>query len=264
MPTLPRTVALATLAVVAAITALASSAAPARAETITLRGDEWCPYNCVPGSERPGYAVEVAREVFAQAGHEVDYQTLGWARSVADARAGLYAAVIGAIPADAPDFVFPREPIGGSAPGYAVRTGTAFRYEGPSSFAGMVLGAISGYAYDGELGAYVEAHKDDRARVQLASGDDALAQNLKKLAAGRVDVLVDDANVLRGTIAELGLGDRVVVADEGEPVLIYIAFSPAVPGAEERAATLSEGVARMRASGRLAAILARYGLRDWR
>jgi polar amino acid transport system substrate-binding protein len=250
MPTLPRTVALATLAVVAAITALASSAAPARAETITLRGDEWCPYNCVPGSERPGYAV--------------DYQTLGWARSVADARAGLYAAVIGAIPADAPDFVFPREPIGGSAPGYAVRTGTAFRYEGPSSFAGLVLGAISGYGYDGELGAYVEAHKDDRARVQLASGDDALAQNLKKLAAGRVDVLVDDANVLRGTIAELGLGDRVVVADEGEPVLIYIAFSPAVPGAEERAATLSEGVARMRASGRLAAILARYGLRDWR
>jgi polar amino acid transport system substrate-binding protein len=50
----------------------------ARADTITLHADEWCPYNCAPGSGMPGYAVEVAREVFEQAGHRLDYGLLSW------------------------------------------------------------------------------------------------------------------------------------------------------------------------------------------
>jgi polar amino acid transport system substrate-binding protein len=262
MLTLPRPAAAAALAVVS----IALTAAAARADTIKLRSDEWCPYNCVPGSEKPGYAVEVAREVFGQAGHEVDYQVLGWARSIADARAGLYAGVIGAVRADAPDFVFPQASIGLSARGYAVRKGTPFRFESAEgSLRGMVLGAISGYGYETEIGDYIQAHKDDRSRVQFASGDTALAQNLKKLVAGRVDVVIDDANVLRGAIADLGLGDSVAVTgDEMGPVEIYIAFSPADPRAAEHATLLSEGIERLRASGRLAEILARYGLADWR
>lgn len=33
-------------------------------EVITLVADEWCPYNCVPNSEKPGYAIEIAQEIF--------------------------------------------------------------------------------------------------------------------------------------------------------------------------------------------------------
>jgi polar amino acid transport system substrate-binding protein len=263
MPTLPRPATLVALTIVL----LASvGAGAARAGTIKLRSDEWCPYNCAPGSERPGYAVEIAREVFGQAGHEVDYQTLSWTRSIADARAGLYNGIIGAVRADAPDFVFPKASIGRSARGYAVRKGTPFRYKSAEeSLRGMVLGAINGYGYETEIGDYIEAHKDDRSRIQLASGDAALAQNLRKLVAGRIDVIIDDANVLSGAINDLGLGDRVVVTgDDIEPVEIYIAFSPAHPEAAEHAALLTEGIERLRASGRLAEILARYGLRDWR
>ncbi len=235
------------------------------ADMIALRADEWCPYNCAPDGDRPGYAVEVAREAFAAAGHAVYYGILGWARSVDDARAGRYAGVIGAIADDAPGFVFPEEPIGAAAEGYAVRKGTAFRYgDDAKAFAGKVLASIAGYAYGGAVGEYIEAHKDDRSKVQLTSGDDALAQNLRKLAAGRVDVVVDDANVLANAIAELGLDQQVVVADAGKPGLIYIAFSPAVPKSNEYAAILDRGIVELRASGRLGQILARYGVKDWR
>jgi polar amino acid transport system substrate-binding protein len=160
--------------------------------------------------------------------------------------------------------VFPEEPIGDSTDGYAVRAGTAFRLEGPQSLSGKVIGTVSGYAFGGEIGAYVEAHKGDRSRVQLTSGDDALAQNLRKLAAARLDVVVDDANVLAHAIARFGFGERIAIADRGEPVPIYIAFSPAGPKAREYGTLLSQGVARLRASGRLAELLARYGVRDWR
>jgi polar amino acid transport system substrate-binding protein len=53
------------------------------------------------------------------------------------------------------------------------------------------------------------------------------------------------------------------VVHEGDPNPLYIAFSPSDPRSPAYAALLSEGVVRLRASGRLAAILARYGLADW-
>lgn len=48
----------------------------ARAETITIVADPWCPYNCEPGSDEPGFMVEIARRVFAEAGIEVRYETV--------------------------------------------------------------------------------------------------------------------------------------------------------------------------------------------
>src|SRR5688572_12634344 len=89
--------------------------ASARADTVALRADEWCPYNCAPESDRPGYAVEIAREVFAAAGRTLDYDILTCTRSVEDARTGRYAGVIGALVEDASGFVFPAEPVGATA-----------------------------------------------------------------------------------------------------------------------------------------------------
>ena len=58
--------------------------------------------------------------------------------------------------------------------------------------------------------------------------------------------------------------DKVEIADRGMPVAVYIAFSPADPNAKADAALLTAGIVDMRASGRLAAILARYDVRDWK
>lgn len=238
--------------------------AAASADTITLRADEWCPYTCAPDSERPGFAVEIAREAFALSGGVVDYQMLNWERSIAETRRGLHAGIIGALVAEAPDFVFPSEPIAVEAVGFAVRKGEAFEFRGAPSLTGKVLGAISGYSYYGDVGPYVEAHASDREKVQLASGEDALEKNLKKLAAGRIDVFVDYVNVLRSAIAEQGLADRVEIADSDAAGDLFIAFSPAIPQAGQYARRLSDGIVRLRASGRLAEILKPYGIADWR
>ena len=44
------------------------------AKTVVLVADEWCPYNCAPNSDKPGYVVEIAELVFAEAGHTVIYK----------------------------------------------------------------------------------------------------------------------------------------------------------------------------------------------
>ncbi len=241
---------------------LACVARPALAANITLCADVWCPYNCTVGARNPGLAIEVARQVFGEAGYSVDYQTVNWARCVEDSRAGRFNGIIGAIPIDAPDFIFPVTPIALSGDGYAVRKGDAFSFKDSSSLNGRVLGVIRNYNYMGLIGAYVSAHRNDTGRIEFVSGDDALAKNLAKLMAGRIDVVLDDKNVLANEIAVSHLQDRVTVAPGPSMTPIYIAFSPAAPSGKDLARILDAGMARLRASGRLAQILAKYHVPD--
>jgi polar amino acid transport system substrate-binding protein len=232
-------------------------AGPAACATITLCGDVWCPYNCVPASDHPGFAVEIAQEALTGAGYRVEYQAAGWARCIEDARGGRINGIIGAIPQDAPDFIFPTQPVGISTDGYAVRRGDDFRFTGARSLEGRVLGMVRSYHYNGEIGDYVARHGNDSSRIEYVSGNDALAKNLAKLLAGRVDVILDDGNVLHHAIATMGLEGQVRIDDGQNPAPVFIAFSP-TPQGKRLAKLLDQGIAALRARGRLAQIMASY------
>jgi polar amino acid transport system substrate-binding protein len=225
-------------------------AAPAARTEVSLCADVWCPYNCDPGSNRPGFAVEIARAVFTRAGYTVTYQAAGWARCIEDTRAGRFTAIIGAIRADAPDFTFPKQPIGNSSAAYAVRKGDPFRYTGTHAFEGRVIATVRDYSFGGETGAYIDAHAHDGRYVEFVAGDDALQKNLAKLVAGRVDLVLDDENVLRSKIAALALQDKVTVVHGPSSSPLFIAFSPASPDRAELARILDSGIAQLRARRR--------------
>lgn len=251
-----------------ALTVLAAAAflaAPvARADTITLRADEWCPYNCAEDSDKPGYGIEIAKEVFAKAGHTVEYKTMAWARALEECRKGSIAAVIGADKKEAADFVFPASAVAVIDNTFVVKKGNAWKYAGPASLEKIKVGAIQGYSYAGEVGDYLTANAKNAARVDVVGGDNALEMNLKKLAAGRVDATVDAKPVLAYKLMKLNLADKVEFAGSVDPSEIYIAFSPAHPKAKEYAAILDKGIADLRASGKLKQILDRYGVSDWK
>ncbi len=250
--------------IVSAAALLLTCALPCAARPVlALRSDLWCPYNCLPGADHPGYAIEIMRIIFDASGYDLDYQLMNWTRSIDETRQGRADAVIGAIATDVPGFVLPSEPIGRSSTGFAVRVGSDFHYTGPQSLDGEVIGMVANYEFYGPLGDYLHTLQGDRSRIQYLSGDGALAKNLLKLVAGRVDVVIDDAQVLHRLIHELQLDSQVAFSQVERGVPIFVAFSPASPNAARYAAILSAGVRRLRASGRLAAILARYGLEDW-
>ncbi len=236
----------------------------AHAATISLRADPWCPYNCRPEAERPGYLIELARAVFEALGHRIDYRTLGWKRTIEAVRRGEVDGLVGAGVEDAPDLVFPDEPAGVAVPVIAVRRGEAFAFTGPDSLEGRVIGAILGYEFGGPVEDHLRRHARDPRRVQWVSGTDGAVQNLRKLLAGRIDGALDDRAVLAHYARELGLGDAVEFVELGVRQPIGLAFSPRRPEAAGYAQAFAEGIRRLRASGELARILARYGLVDWR
>lgn len=243
-----------------AVLLLALAAGAARAATVTLRADPWCPFNCAPEDERPGYLIELARAILEPLGHRVDYRILGWKRTIEAVRKGEVLGAVGAAVEDAPDLLFPEVPAAVSVPVIAVRRGEGFAFEGPASLEGRVLGATLGYEFGGPVGAYVARHARDPRRVQFVSGVEGAAQNLKKLLAGRIDGVYDDRWVIIHTAGRLGIGERLELVDLGVRQPIGIGFSPAREESAALARALAEGILRLAASGELARIAARYGL----
>lgn len=247
------------VAVVVLACAMQSAVSSARAETITLVADEWCPYNCAPGAEKPGFLVELAQRVFEAEGFRVEYEIVPWARAIRDTRAGRYSAIVGAVRSEAPDFVYPEGTGFGAGTNAYVKAGSDWRYTGPASLGGVTLGVILDYSYGEATDAYVKRHRDDASRVQLSTGEHALEKNVAKLLQERVSVVLEDPAVMRYFLARTGQTDAVAPAGALERIEVFIAFGPKEAHAVEHARMLSEGMRRLRDTGELTTILARYG-----
>lgn len=232
---------------------------------ITLRADPSCPSNCDPASDHPGYDIEIAKAIYEPLGYKVDYRLLSWARTLVEVRRGTFDALVAGIRSDAPDFIFPREPAGMLINGFALRKGSGWQWRGPQSLQGMVLGYIPDYQYFPALKDYIDAHAGDWHAVQGVAMMNATALNLKKLLVRRIDITCDDLSVLRYERKRLGLEDQIEIIDPkvAAPLPNYIAFGPHNPRGRDLARQWDEGIRRLRASGRLAAILDRYGIADW-
>lgn len=243
------------------ITAVTSSA-----DIISIVADEWCPYNCIPESDKPGYIIEIAVAVFQKSGHTVDYETINWSRAIEKTRKGKYTAIVGATKGDAPDFIFPDQEQGVIRDTFFVLKKSSWKYSGIDSLAGIKLGVIQDYDYGQIINQYLKKNSNTPL-VQFVSGDNALELNFKKIEAGRIDAILEDKNVFLLKASEMGKTDLFSHAGDeispGRDNKIYIAFSPLNLKSKEYATLLSKGMDEIRKSGILKNILAGYGLSDW-
>jgi len=244
-----------------------SSLISAQANELILAADEWCPYNCEPGSERQGYMVDLAVDILGEAGHTVKYRALNWSRSIEWAREGKFHGIIGASKQEAPDFIYPEEPQGIAENHFWVLKGDPWRFNGINSLEGRWLGIIQDYDYGKALSDFIKTH-GGTLKAQERAGDDALDVLIKKLIHGRINVLNEDKNVFLYKINSMN--KKELFADAGYDMTplqtnyIYIAFSPHHKEAITYAKLLNDGIKRYRKNGKLNRILSRYGLTDWK
>lgn len=235
-------------------------------EKVVLRADLWCPYTCEPKSDKPGYLIEIAREVFGAQGIEVDYRLMPWKRVLVSLRTGKIDGAVGAGQHEIPGMITPARSLGADVTVLAVPKDSTFVFHGADSLEQLRIGVVTDYSFDdgGEIDSYVRRHiaaKDGR--IEQVYGADAQMQNMEKLLNGRIDAIMDDQQVLRFNLLRLPspLQLRYIVIDARMDS--SIAFSPANPRAQAYADMLSDGIEALRRSGRLEQILHRYGLSDW-
>jgi polar amino acid transport system substrate-binding protein len=237
-------------------------------DQIILVADEWCPYNCSPNSESKGYMIDLATQILGESGHAVKYMALNWSRSIIKAREGKYHGILGACKAEAPDFIFTKEPVGLVDSHFWVKEGDPWRYKGVQSLKDRWLGIIQDYDYGKKLGEYIKKNSGKFA-VQVRAGDDALDILIRKLEHGRINTLNEDKNVFLYKVKMLGKQNMFEDAGHDltpvEANYVYIAFSPFyLKKSSEYAKILNEGLIRYRKNGKLQKILSTYGLTDWK
>jgi polar amino acid transport system substrate-binding protein len=234
---------------------------PVRADTIILAADEWCPYNCKTNAQKPGYMIEIAKYAFEKKGHKVVYKILPWSRAIVMARSGKLNGIIGAARAEVPDFIFPKDIQGTANVAFFVKAGDSWRYNGPNSLKNIQLGIIEDYDYGQVIDEYVKAHKD---YVDIIAAEEALELNIKKVLAGRIQATVETVPVMEHYLNQTGRLGLLSEAGTLELVDIYIAFSPKLENSKEYARILSDSIEEMRKTGKLEAILSKYGVKDWK
>lgn len=248
---------------------LSNTAAMALPNTITVVADTWCPYNCEPDSEKPGYVIELIKAIYEPEGIKVNYEIMPWTRAINETRELKFTAIIGATKSEAPDFIYPQRMVGLSIYKFYTRKDSEWTYQGPNSLEYISLGTVDGYSYNSVIDSYLERNRRDRLRVQVVGGEFATEQNIKKLLAKRIDVMLEDPNVVANSLLALDKKDGLRVLDRldspnPEQDDLYMAFSPKNPDAKELAAIFDRGLVRLREDGELEKIMHHYGLEDWR
>lgn len=257
MPSLiPRCLALSILA----FPLLAASGADA---VVRLCADQWMPYNGDPADPKPGYVIELAKAVFDPKGIKVEYTVMPWTEALAAVREGRMSGAIGANKEEGAGLTLPAETIGVISICLITRAESKWTYDNLTSFRGAKLGVIKGYAYWPAFDSYIARATEKGSGIVCAEGDTPLADLMKQLLAGDLDVVAESEPVLLWYLRGQGIDrSKIRVVFKGSADPIYVAFAPNDEG-RRHAALLDEGVQSLRASGELEKLLRRYGLRDW-
>jgi polar amino acid transport system substrate-binding protein len=251
----------------AALIIIAMMANPAFASEeerrLIVAADEWCPYNCTPGSAEPGYLIEVLEAVFAPLGVRVEYRTMPWKRALLSTQRGAIDAAVGAVRGNYADNIIGEQSLGLDETILIVRRGEAFTYAAPQSLDGKALGVIADYTYDnhGPLDKYLEARRSSAQDIYVIHQDKPLTSLFAMLASGRIDAFPENRYVAAYAAAQLGYAERVREVETGSADEIFVAFTPNEEG-RRNLELFEAGVERLKASGRLAEILARYSIRE--
>jgi len=225
------------------------------AETITVVADLWCPYNCQPGSEKAGIALDILKKAFPDA--TINYQLIDWASAITRARAGEFDAIVGAAKSDAPDFIFPSKSFAFTRNCVFTPNKSTWKFTGYSDLTKIKLGLIKSYTYGEEIDGYVKQAKPES--LMIVEGEKPLNDLLDALDSGKIDALVSDKNVFSYTVSELGKRDNYRMDGCGKQDDLYVAFSPANKERSQKLADqMSAGIDMLAKHRLMSTIYSRY------
>ncbi|WP_374358009.1 substrate-binding periplasmic protein [Chitinimonas sp.] len=232
----------------------------AKAEVWSVRADTWCPYNCEPGSANPGYMIEILDQAAKATGNKVDYKLMPWARALEEVRADKITAVVGLTDGDR-DGLLVSDKMGLDATCFFVNEGDSFKYHALADLSRLAsVGTASGYEYADDFMKWAKANPG---RIQPITGDNPLDANVKKLKAHRITALVENPSVLeyaRKSIKEL---QGVVLAGCMPSNPLYIGVGAKHAKAADIVKAVNATAEKLRQSGELDKILAKYGMKAW-
>lgn len=230
------------------------------AETIIIKGDEWCPFNCRPDQKNKGYMIDLAKIIFERKGHNIDYQIESWTNSIKAVREGKASAIVAANLYDVPDFIFPQNSMGISRDCFFVNQIDKWEYNTKDQLLNRILGVVESYAYSRTVNNFI---KENEQMVLKAKGDKALIDLMDKLDQKKINTIVENPIVFNYYQQAKYKTMHFIEAGCADTTELYIAFSPKNPRSKEFAKILSDGIEETRKDGTLQKIIEKYAIKEW-
>lgn len=225
------------------ILAIGFMATFASAEKITLANGDWAPYMS-KDLKMHGYMSHIVKEAFASEGVEVNYVFLPWKRGFEDAKAGKYqgSLIWGFNEERAKDFLF-SDPVAQLGTSLFHLKSKAFDWSTPEDLKNLKLGGVVGYAYGVE-----DLENKGVIKILRISSADA---NYRKLASGRIDIVLEDTEVGHGLVSKLGLANTVTAHSKTlKPRKYSVIISKKVANAKHLLEAFNKGLKTIKSDGR--------------
>jgi len=204
--------------------ALLAARAGAAEGIVVIATPDRMPMAYVENGKITGLLVDLTREAFRRVGKTVEVRLLPWPRCLADTRDGKADAVVTIFktPEREAQFDFTQEELLHQTESLFVRKGTAISYDGDlGALAGKRIGIVYQTSYGPRL---------DKALGQSLFGAIETQRNMadlvKMLAYGRIDVLPGDRGRILGAADTIGMPDQISeLLPPVENVSGYLAFT---------------------------------------
>jgi len=171
------------------------------AEKITLANGEWAPY-LSKDLKQYGYISHIVTEAFAEEGIQVEYVFLPWKRGFEEAKDGKYqgSLIWGYNEERAQDFLY-SDTVADLGTSLFHQKSKTIEWTEAADLKDYRIGGVVGYAYGVE-----DLEKSGVLKIDRIGKD---VGNYKKLAAGRLDIVLEDTEVGFETINKLGMTDQL-------------------------------------------------------
>ncbi len=193
-------------------------------EVISINAIDWCPQICID-KDRPGYVVELVREVFKGTGYTLDITIYPWSRAIRNVSQGKAYALLSPAKSEAPNLLYPTLEVGFQQMCFFTLKGSKWKYTGIKSLKGVHVGIAIDTSIE-ELNDYV---KNNPKQFQFQPYHERyVAQNLAKLKKNRMDTFLFTKNTTNFIISTLSKSAEYKVAGCVSKAPIYMAFSPSI------------------------------------
>lgn len=232
-------------------------------KTLVIAGDYWCPYNCLPDSESPGYLVELIQKALYIYSIDVEYRIMSWNDAIKLAEKGEVDAIVGIGDIKGKNLLTTNLPIEYSMTDAFTRNDTEWIYDGIDSLRGKKVGVVMGGIIDEVIKHYIGINYPiNPSAFSVQEEKNAVIESIADLIDSDSDVYVEDYRVVQHYIKENGLDPYIKNAGHVGKIKtpVYIAFSKALPDAAEYIQYLAEGIASLKATGEYDALRLKYNM----
>lgn len=232
-------------------------------KTLVIAGDYWCPYNCLPDSESPGYLVELIEKALYIYSIDVEYRIMSWNDAIKLAEKGEVDAIVGIGDIKGKNLLTTSLPLEYSMTDAFTRNDTEWIYDGIDSLRGKKIGVVMGGIIDEVTKHYIGINYPiNPGAFSVQEEKNAVIESIADLIDSDSDVYIEDYRVVQHYIKENGLDPYIRNAGHVGKIKapVYIAFSKALPDSTKYIQYFTEGIASLKATGEYDSLRLKYNM----